>query len=30
MLPEGTGSGYEGLGWQPRLAFKTMAGLQVS
>jgi hypothetical protein len=29
LLPEGPGSGYQGLGWRPRLAFETMAGLQV-
>src|SRR5690242_5715633 len=25
MLPEGPGSGYQGLGWRPRLAFEAMA-----
>ena len=30
LLPEGPGSGYQGLGWRPRLAFETMAALQVS
>ena len=29
LLPEGTGRGYQGLGWRPRLAFETMAALQV-
>jgi hypothetical protein len=29
LLPEGPGRGYQGLGWRPRLAFETMAGLQV-
>jgi hypothetical protein len=29
VLPEGPGSGYQGLGWQPRLAFATMASLTV-
>jgi hypothetical protein len=27
VLPEGPGSGYHGLGWQPRLAFAAMASL---
>jgi hypothetical protein len=27
MLPEGPGSGYQGLGWRPRLAFEAMANL---
>jgi hypothetical protein len=27
MLAEGPGSGYQGLGWRPRLAFAAMAGL---
>jgi len=27
MLPDGPGSGYEGLGWRPRLAFDAMAKL---
>ena len=27
MLPDGPGSGYEGLGWRPRLAFDSMAKL---
>jgi len=30
MLPEGPGSGYQGLGWRPRLAFGAMAGLSAS
>jgi hypothetical protein len=30
LLPEGPGSGYQGLGWRPRLALETMAALQVS
>jgi hypothetical protein len=25
MLPDGPGSGYQGLGWQPRLIFETLA-----
>jgi hypothetical protein len=29
LLPEGPGSGYQGLGWRPRLAFETMASLRV-
>ena len=29
MLPEGSGRGYQGLGWRPRLAFETMAALPV-
>jgi hypothetical protein len=29
LLPEGPGRGYQGLGWRPRLAFETMAALQV-
>jgi hypothetical protein len=29
LLPEGPGSGYQGLGWRPRLAFETMAALPV-
>jgi hypothetical protein len=28
MLPEGPGSGYQGLGWRPRLAFEAMAKLE--
>jgi hypothetical protein len=28
MLPEGPGSGYQGLGWRPRLAFEAMANLK--
>lgn len=28
MLPEGPGSGYQGLGWRPRLAFEAMAELK--
>ncbi|HEY1619105.1 MAG TPA: hypothetical protein VGG25_15900 [Streptosporangiaceae bacterium] len=27
MLPDGPGSGYQGLGWRPRLAFDAMAAL---
>jgi hypothetical protein len=27
MLPEGPGSGYQGLGWRPRLAFEAMTRL---
>jgi hypothetical protein len=30
MLPEGPGSGYQGLGWRPRLAFEAMARLTAS
>ena len=30
LLPEGPGSGYQGLGWRPRLAFEAMAALQAS
>jgi hypothetical protein len=30
MLPEGPGSGYQGLGWRPRLAFGAMARLTAS
>jgi hypothetical protein len=30
LLGEGPGLGYQGLGWQPRLAFEAMAGLPVS
>jgi hypothetical protein len=30
LLPNGAGGGYQGLGWRPRLAFETMAALQVS
>jgi hypothetical protein len=30
VLPEGPGSGYHGLGWQPRLAFAAMAELPTS
>jgi hypothetical protein len=30
MLPEGPGSGYQGLGWRPRLAFEAMAKLTAS
>jgi hypothetical protein len=29
LLPEGPGSGCQGLGWRPRLSFETMAALQV-
>jgi len=29
MLPDGPGSGYQGLGWRPRLAFDAMATLNV-
>lgn len=29
VLPEGPGSGYQGLGWRPRLAFEAMAALPV-
>jgi hypothetical protein len=28
MLPEGPGSGYQDLGWRPRLAFEAMAKLK--
>jgi len=30
MLPEGPGSGYQGLGWRPRLAFEAMASLKAA
>jgi len=30
MLPEGPGSGYQRLGWRPRLAFEAMAGLKAA
>jgi hypothetical protein len=30
LLPDGPGSGYQGLGWRPRLAFEAMAALQAS
>jgi hypothetical protein len=30
LLPEGSGRGYQGLGWRPRPAFETMAALPVS
>jgi hypothetical protein len=30
MLPDGPGSGYQGLGWRPRLAFGAMAELTAS
>jgi hypothetical protein len=30
LLPEGPGSGYQGLGWRPRLSFEAMAALPVS
>ena len=26
MVPGGPGSGYQGLGWEPRLAFRALAG----
>jgi hypothetical protein len=29
VLPDGPGSGYQGLGWRPRLAFQAMAALPV-
>jgi hypothetical protein len=29
LLPQGPGSGCQGLGWRPRLSFETMAALQV-
>ena len=28
MLPDGAGSGYQGLGWRKRLVFEAMAGLK--
>ena len=30
LLPDGPGCGYQGLGWRPRLAFETMAALEMS
>jgi hypothetical protein len=27
LLPGGPGAGYQGLGWEPKLAFRAMAGL---
>jgi hypothetical protein len=30
MLPEGPGSGYQDLGWRPRLAFEAMARLKAA
>jgi len=30
LLPEGPGSGCQGLGWRPRLAFEARAALQAS
>ena len=30
VLPEGPGSGYQGLGWRPRQAFDALAALPTS